>query len=542
MIVGNGRVLACVESSKITGFFWPTVNNFQNMAESRLGIFSMEENNVSWLDEWKSRQHYIGNSNVLETIAKKGNATVSVKDFVLPTEDCMIRLVSSNEPAVVYVYAKTQLGECQKKDSVIMEGRGMVHQNRETILCISSNDNAREYDIGEKLSFDSLEERKSGETSSVMSFFTSPNRETGKHDAVIFIAIAGSAKKMDRTMTDVMNTDPEKWLYKTRFFWETWLKTSKLTDARAQRALLNMKMLMDREHGGFASSASSRYSLIREGVYAAYAFDLAGYSQEAAKFYSWLKNAITRHKYLFFADGTVTSNNEKRTDQLATAVWGIHSHYLKTKDEKFLANMWTTVREAADELKKNYNAKTGLMSPSVTPWEDGFNVNAYTTSSTYAALQTATMIARKLGREEAAEDWVTVSEKLKESYLYTCSDEAYHRACNDKEIDSYMLSMVVPFSMVEPWNEKFEKTAERIEKELWDNGLKRNKDSDKTCAVSTAWLAWFHKKSGNMKKYRIVMDSLDEKFTSLGISSFAPQDKQDVALWPHAMYIIARAD
>ncbi|MFH0890334.1 MAG: hypothetical protein V1836_04330 [Candidatus Aenigmatarchaeota archaeon] len=542
MIIGNGSVLACVEDSKITNLFWPTVNNFQNMVESRLGIFSFETNSVSWLDEWKSRQHYIGNSNVLETIAKKGNAIVSVKDFILPIEDCMIRLVSSNEPSVVYVYTKTQLGECQKKDSVAMEGRGMIHQNKETVLCISSNDSVREYDIGEQLSFDSLEERKKGETSSVMSFFTAPNKKTGTHDIAIFMAIANSAQNVDKTLTGVMNVDPEKWLYKTRFFWETWLKKAKLTDVRAQRALLNMKMLMDREHGGFASSTTSRYSWIREGVYAAYAFDLAGYNQEAAKFYSWLRNAITRHKYLFFADGTITNNNEKRTDQLATAIWGICSHYLKTKDEKFIKSMWTVVRDATDELKKNYNPKTGLMSPSVTPWEDGFNVNAYTAASAYAAFQSAALVAQKLGRDEAAEDWIPISQKLKESYIYMCSDNAYHRAYNDKDADSYLLSMVVPFAMVEPWNEKFENTAEKIEKELWDNGLKRNKNSDRMCAVSTAWLAWFHKKSGNMKKYRIVMDSLDEKFTSLGIPSFAPQTKNDVSLWPHAMYIIARMD
>ena len=131
--------------------------------------------------------------------------------------------------------------------------------------------------------------------------------------------------------------------------------------------------------------------------------------------------------------------------------------------------------------------------------------------------------------------------KLKESYLFMCSDETYHKAYNEKDVDSYMLSMVVPFGMVDLWAEKTERTIEKIEKDLWDNGLKRNANSDKTCFISTAWLAWAHKKSGNIKKYRIIMDLINENFTPTGIPS-SPNAKNDVSLWPNAMYVIARMD
>ncbi len=538
MIVGNGKMLAAVDRSRVTTLFWPTVNNSQNVADSRIGIFSFDENKVSWIDEWETRQQYMENSNILETIAKKGKLEVSVKDFVLPMDDCIVRIISANEPSMVYYYTKTQLGETQKKDSVIFEGC-MFHKNKEMVLCISSDADVREHDAGSYVDFDSLQERNSGESSSVMSFFTHPNQESGTHDIAVFIALADSKKAVNRLVTNVMNTGAGKWLYKTQFHWQKWLETSGIRDAKANRALLSMKMLMDRSHGGFASSAKLRHSMIREGVYAAYAFDLAGYHAESSKFYSWLKDAITKHKYALFADGTPTGSNEKRTDQIATAVWGIYSHYQKTNDRKFLTDMWGSVVYATEELKKNLNTKTGLMSPSMTPWEDGFAVNAYTAASAYNAFKSAAMMARKLGREETAGEWTAISQKIKDSYLYMCSDETYHRAYDDNGVDSYMLSMAAPFDMVEPWDEKLGRTTEKIEKELWDNGLKRNASSEKACPISTAWLAWFHKRSGNMKKYRIVMDSMNEKFTPLGVSS---QDKDDVALWPHAMYLIARMD
>ena len=117
MIIGNGRMLAAVEDSKITKLFWPTVNNFQNMVESRIGVFSFNDNAVSWVDEWKTKQQYAENSNILETTAKKESITISIKDFVLPMENCLVRVISSSEPAMIYCYTKTQLGENQKKDS-----------------------------------------------------------------------------------------------------------------------------------------------------------------------------------------------------------------------------------------------------------------------------------------------------------------------------------------------------------------------------------------------------------------------------------------
>ncbi|MBI4174410.1 MAG: hypothetical protein HY517_02095 [Candidatus Aenigmarchaeota archaeon] len=538
MIVGNGKMLAAVEDFKITKFFWPTVNNFQNMAESRLGVFSFEDNSISWLDGWKSKQQYAENSAILETTAKNGRLTVSVKDFVLPLENCLVRMISASEPSVIYCYTKTQLGESQKKDSVVFEG-GMLHRNKDVALCVFSPDDVKEHDVGD-IDFNSPQERNSGDSASIMSFFTTPDKETGTHKITIFAAISNSVKNVNRIMTGALNVEPSKWLYKTRFHWEKWLEKSKLTDPKGQRALLNMKMLMDEKHGGFASSTSARYSWIRDGVYAAYAFDLAGYHPEAGKFYSWLKTALPRHKYLLFADGTATNNNEKRTDQLSTAVWGIHSHYLKTKDDKFLDSMWGTIRCAAEELQKNFNLKTGLMSPSMTPWEDGFNVNAYTAASSYSAFNAAADAARRLGHENLAQEWSALSEKLRESYVFMCSDETYHRAYNEKNVDAYMLSLLVPFGMVDSWGEKTGKTVEKIEKSLWDNGLKRNPDSKNICFISTAWLAWAHKKSGNIKKYRIIMDLINENFTPLGMPSTSA--KNDVSLWPNAMYVIARMD
>ncbi len=540
MIVGNGKILAAVEDSKITKFFWPTINNFQNMVESRLGIFSFEDNSISWLDQWKTKQSYMENSNVLETTARKGRLTVTVKDFVPPLENCLIRVISANEPAVIYCYTKTQLGENQKKDAVTFE-TGMIHKNKDVVLHVFSSDEVKEHDTGD-IDPESLQERNSGDSASMMSFFTTPGKGTGTNDLSIFIAISNSVKNTNRIMTGVLNTDSKKWLYKTQFHWKKWLERSALTDAHGQRALLNIKMLMDENHGGFAASAAARYSWIRDGVYAAYAFDLAGYHSEAGKFYSWLKTALPKHKYLLFADGTATNNNEKRTDQLSTAVWGIYSHYKKTRDEKFLAGMWNTVRYAADELQKNFNLKTGLMSPSLTPWEDKFNVNAYTAASSCSAFNAASLIAKKLGHENLSADWLTVSEKLKESYLFMCSDETYHRAYNEKDVDSYMLSMLVPFNMVDFWGEKTERTIEKIEKALWDNGLKRNSASDEVCLISTAWLAWAHKKSGNIKKYKIIMDLINENFTPTGVPATIPNAKNDVSLWPNAMYVIARMD
>ncbi|MBI4177230.1 MAG: hypothetical protein HY516_02585 [Candidatus Aenigmarchaeota archaeon] len=535
MIVGNGKMLVAVENSSITKLFWPTLNNFQNMAESRIGVFSFDDNAVSWLDGWKTTQRY-DETNVLETTAKKGHLTVTVKDFVLPVENCLVRMVSANEPSMVYCYTKTQLREGQKKDAVSFEA-GMLHKNKDAALCVFSPHEVKEHDTGD-INFDDLQGRNSGESASVMSFFTTP--ENGTNTANVFMAISNSIRDVNRIMANALNTDANKWLYKTQFHWKKWLEKSKLPDSHGQRTLLNMKMLMDQNHGSFVSSAAARYSWIRDGVYAAYAFDLAGYHSEAEKFYSWLKTAITKHKYLLFADGTATSNSEKRTDQLSTAVWGVYSHYMKTRDRKFLENMWSTVRYAAEELEKNFNPRTGMMSPSLTPWEDAFNVNAYTASSSYSAFNAASAMAKKLGHESLSHEWTDISEKLKESYLFMCSDETYHKAYNEKGVDACTLSVMVPFGMVDMWSEKSEKTVEKIEKELWDNGLKRNAQSGETCFVSTAWLAWTHKRSGNIKKYRIIMDSINEKFTPLGVPSFGA--KNDVSLWPNAMYVIARMD
>ncbi|MBI2085265.1 MAG: hypothetical protein HYT71_01995 [Candidatus Aenigmarchaeota archaeon] len=204
MIIGNGKMLATVEDSKITKLFWPTVNNFQNMVESRIGIFSFNDNAVSWIDEWKTKQQYVENSNILETTTKKGTAIIHIKDFVLPMENCLLRIISTNEPAMIYCCTKTQLGENQKKDSVIFES-GMLHKNKDVALCVFSPNEIKEHDVGE-IEMDSLQEKNAGESTSVMSFFTAPDKD-GNNKAAIFIAISNSVKDVNKIMTSTLNTD-----------------------------------------------------------------------------------------------------------------------------------------------------------------------------------------------------------------------------------------------------------------------------------------------------------------------------------------------
>lgn len=524
MIVGNGRILAVIDNAEVKKLFWPDVNNYQNMISSQIGVFNIDDNKLDWLDQsWKYSAEYVKRTNILKTEATKGKTKLTIFDFVIPTEDVLVRRIECDQPRFIYYFTRTQLAE--EHDNSVSYSGFFLHNSKDVWLSVSSDAVPKEFSADGKkvddgivfspnIGLDSQDAQKASQSksgTSTWSFFT--KNDKGKNSITIYLCLSQSKRKLFNLMNG-LNMDSAKLLDKTKYFWNRWLDKTRLKyhgHGAEERSLLSLKLLQA-SNGGFVSSVRDRKFSFRDGAYAGYAFDIAGAREESERFYNWAKSQTL----------------DAQPDALSSLIFWIYNHYLITKDKAFLSKSLDSVRKIMAQIEKQTSIRTGIVIPVL--WEEKLEIGYHSIAGIYAAFNLGSKIASALGNEHYDRVWREAAEKIKDSRK-SCSHETFHTSFRDRGVEAPLLSLAIPFEMVEPWDEKMRKTVEKIEKELWSDGLKKDRKSEKSSGY-TSWLAWYYRKIGNMKKHRHALSWVERNIADENASG-------DYSAWSHAMHLIA---
>lgn len=367
-----------------------------------------------------------------------------------------------------------------------------------------------------------------------------------------------------------------------------------------KRSLLVQKLLCDKESGSivaapevdetYSKCGGYNYCWGRDGVYIARSFQAAGLLNYTRSFYLWTITAQDKDgswQQRHYHDGKLAPSWGFQVDEGGSILWGMWEYYKETKDIDFLKQVWKTVKKGAEFLVGFRENQNNLPLNSFDLWEERIGQHAYSCAAVYGGLIGASSIAKELGYEKLGLKWNIVAQKIKNSIerlFWSEKNQQYYRTINEevsKEIyeierkkgnsgyiredekgyltyyinydsilDTSLLGVVVPFGVFSPFDDKMKKTADLIEKNLWNQtvgGLKRY-ENDKYIGgnpwiITTLWLALFRIEQKQYEKAKKLLYWVLKRRTCLGLLSEQIHKEKGTPAWviplnwSHAMFI-----
>lgn len=409
-------------------------------------------------------------------------------------------------------------------------------------------------------------------------------------------------------MKEAKSQDSYKWLEIAKNEDLKFLQESKrvfLEDEQIEtmykRSLLVQKILYDKESGSImaAPEVDETYSRCggydycwgRDGVYIARSFQMAGFFKFSRSFYLWTltsQNKDGSWQQRHYHNGKLAPSWGFQVDEGGSILWGMWEYYKETKDKSFLNEVWEGVKKEAEFLVDFRNNQNNLPKSSRDLWEEREGQHAYSCAAVYGGLIGAYCIAKELGYEELGLKWKNVAEKIKESIeksFWSEKSQRYYRTINeevskeaykiekrkgnmgytredekgyityyiyyDPIVDTSLLGLVEPFGVFSSEDDKMQKTADEIEKKLWNQkvgGLKRYENDEyiggNPWIITTLWLALFRIKQKQYEKAKDLLYWVVKHKTCVGLlSEQIDKDNGTPAWviplnWSHAMFIV----
>ena len=91
-IIGNGNSLVTIgDNGEIMSYFYPAIDHSQNIKQGMVAIYS--DNNLNWTYEnnFNTEQHYLPKTNILITECNRADVSLKITDFMLEDEPIMVR-------------------------------------------------------------------------------------------------------------------------------------------------------------------------------------------------------------------------------------------------------------------------------------------------------------------------------------------------------------------------------------------------------------------------------------------------------------------
>ncbi len=526
-LVGNGRVLAKVlPDGTLTEMYFPSVGFYRHIIQSQFG-FSEGAGDLFWLGDRRldRRQRYIEDTNVLITTIWQQGLLIEVTDFVHPEHDAMVRKAelrnTRTEPVslrLFHIEAASleenrdsfgyNLAYYDTRESCLARFRGHPFDNameahsvmliagapvQDAFQCgISYERDGAQMDAYLDVADGELHNNdhcSGGDTGTTTGLLWEASLAPGEARTLTVFLCGGLTLDAAENLLDRVRAVPtERLLADTVAYWKEWLApgsawSERIGDAGLRtlyrRSLLVNKLMQDRTYGAIIAAPSIapdyRYCWLRDGAFVAWAFDVAGYHAEAAHYYRWCARTQTASGLWyqnFYTDGRRHWPG-LQVDQVGTIAWGIHQHYLRTKDRHFLSEMWPTARRAAEYTLSRLDAKNGLVFSEQDLWEETDGHLTYTNAACQAGLRAAAAIADEVGAPSTGDVFRQAAERLlaqirkhliqEGAFVGALDPKRSSRARSEYSVDVSLLGLVVPFAVVEPISPAMVRTVERIE-------------------------------------------------------------------------------
>lgn len=511
---------------------------------------------------------------------------------------------------ILYTSLKIEENPLYNTTTFIDEDDSLVHYRHNYAFCISSPVKSSGYSTMD--AFEDAQDGKLNGGKDVLnskgaiSYFLSimPNEI---HEIPLYFACGYSLEDSVNKMREVKLHSFNKWLEITKNEDLKFLQQGKQIylnneeiETMYKRSLLVQKLLYDKESGSivaapevdetYSKSGGYNYCWGRDGVYIARSFQAAGLTNYARSFYLWTITAQNKDgswQQRHYHDGKLAPAWGFQVDEGGSILWGMWEYYKETRDINFLNQIWKSVKKGAGFLVDFRDNQNNLPLNSFDLWEERKGQHAYSSAAVYGGLIAAYCIAKELGYENLALKWNLVAETIKRSIeqsFWSEKNQTYYRTINeevseeifeierkkgnigyiikdekeymtyhinyDSILDTSLLGLAVPFGVFSPFDDKMKKTADLIEKQLWNQkvgGLKRYENDEyiggNPWIITTLWLALFRIEQKQYEKAKKLLYWVLKHRTCLGLLSEQIHKEKGTPAWviplnwSHAMFI-----
>ncbi|MBI2846017.1 MAG: glycoside hydrolase [Chloroflexi bacterium] len=318
-----------------------------------------------------------------------------------------------------------------------------------------------------------------------------------------------------------------------------------------------------------------RYAWFRDGSYVAYAMDLVGYPESAAKFHTWAAGTVAQyadkaHRCIELAQHGQRPRAEDclhsrftaagkeadaewpnhQLDGFGTWLWSLAEHLQINRKSAMAEDWYIGARLVADYLATLWPC------PCYDCWEEnGDAVHIYTLAAISGGLRA---ISPALGDETLK----SIAQEIKEFLLSNGAEEGHAvKYVGSKDVDSSLLGLSTPYRLLPYQDPMMTETVHQIEKELLtDTGGLRRYTGDSYYGGGewipvTAWLGWYYAELGDEERAMELLNWVTEQADEEGRlpeqvpnSLVAPEMYQpwvdrwgpiaQPLLWSHAKYLI----
>ena len=317
------------------------------------------------------------------------------------------------------------------------------------------------------------------------------------------------------------------------------------------------------------------YSWFRDGAFIAYAMDIAGRHESAARFHQWAAGAINRRSDVvrkavelagkggplgpdallhtrYTLDGEEVAGEawpNFQLDGFGTWLWSLAQHLQRSKTA--LSEDW----KRAAGLTAQY-LSTLWQRPCYDCWEEfPDKVHTHTLAAIYGGLNAHTTLTGA----DHGEDLQAISNYIKSSLVV---DDYFVKFLGDTRVDASLLGISTPYRAVSPADPIMRETVARIERTLRKGeGVHRYIDDTYygggEWVLLAGWLGWYYAETDQLDKACSLLNWMELQADERGFlpeqtptnlndsDQYGPWVKRwgPVAtplLWSHAMYILLR--
>ena len=636
--VGNGNILVGLDyRGQVRDFYFPHVGHANHVSGAsgnyvhRVGVYA--EGSMHWLDDagWDIS---IGCAD--DTVVGAMRATHAGLGLVLESTDVVhnekniflrhFTVTSSKKAAreVKLILAQQfRIAESRRGDTGLYDPRvkAIVHyKGTDTFLinAYTGTTQFSEYNIGlfgiegkEGTWHDATDgvlEKNPVEHGSVDSVIALPATVSGTTSAEFdyWIVCGHSVAEVHDLDAYVRSETPAAIVHTTKEYWRAWLDKesfdisllSKELQTLYRRSLTTIRVHTDNDGGIIASSDTDMlhhgrdtYSYVwpRDGAIVAHSLDVAGYSDAARRFFTFMTAQLERGGYLmhkYRSDGTLGSSWHPwiiegqpefpiQEDETALVLYMLHQHYLIARDLEYLELMYNPfIEPAANFMVEFVSAEYGLPQNSFDLWEENFAVSTYTASATYGALRAAAEIATLLGKDEPARTYTAVADRMQKAILKHLYDEELGmfvkniRLYDDKDdvinriVDSSSFHGPVYFGVLEADDPRIIRAATVLEERLRVSGASdgyvryeqdnyytlQEAGSPNPWVVTTMWVAQYYIKAATtvaeLKRAYELLEWTASHATEAGVlaEQMHPHTREHLStaplVWSHAEYVL----
>jgi GH15 family glucan-1,4-alpha-glucosidase len=307
---------------------------------------------------------------------------------------------------------------------------------------------------------------------------------------------------------------PEYFITRTENYWRAWVNKEQFNFTNLpeevlklyKKSLLILTTNIDM-HGAIIAAndsdiqhfARDTYSYMwpRDGAFAAYALDMAGYHGPTRHFFDFCLDIISKGKesvgyflHKYNPDGSLgsswhpwISDNEKQLpiqeDGTGLILWSLWFHFDKFRDMEFTIRQYEKmVIRCGDFLASYRDSATGLPLPSYDLWEEKWGIHTFTVSAVYAGLRAAENFSTVFRDTRRTKIYRKASEEVKtamDRHLYSRDHKRFLKTIVPRKDNSFDVDLTIDASIYAPFyfgvfgpkDEQVVNTMITIKERLW---------------------------------------------------------------------------